>query len=124
MKHLRVGVLTHVRLREIFSHYLPPSDREKWQWIGIDASKIARPDAVTSADRTAQYVHNLPECKKPITFGWQFSTVVALAEEPSNWTYQLDQQRVTSKTTAIEVACTQIKRGLPLIDIGGEIELS
>jgi hypothetical protein len=100
-------------LREIFAHYLPKPHPGKWQWIGIDASKIARPDAVTSADRTAQYVHNLPECKKPITFGWQFSTVVALPEDPSSWTYQLDQQRVPSETTAIEVACTQIKRLIP-----------
>jgi hypothetical protein len=100
-------------LREIFARYLPQSDPGKWLWIGIDASKIARPEAVTSADRTAQYVHNLPECKKPITFGWQFSTMVALPENPSSWTYQLDQERVTSETTAIEVACTQIKRLIP-----------
>jgi hypothetical protein len=100
-------------LREVFARYLPKLDADKWQWIGIDASKIARPDAVTSADRTAQYVHNLPECKKPITFGWHYSTVVALAENPSSWTYQLDQERVTSETTAIEVACAQIKRLIP-----------
>ncbi len=100
-------------LREVFARYLPKRDAGKWQWVGIDASKIARPDAVTSADRTAQYVHNLPECKKPITFGWNYSTVVALPEHPSSWTYQLDQERVTSETTAIEVACTQIKRLIP-----------
>lgn len=41
-------------LREIFARYLPQSDPGKWLWIGIDASKIARPEAVTSADRTAQ----------------------------------------------------------------------
>jgi hypothetical protein len=100
-------------LREVFARYLPKLDAGKWQWVGIDASKIARPDAVTSADRTAQYVHNLPECKKPITFGWNYSTVVALPENPSSWTYQLDQERVTSETTAIEVACAQIKRLIP-----------
>jgi hypothetical protein len=84
-------------LREVFARYLPKCDAGTWQWIGIDASKIARPDAVTSADRTAQYVHNLPECKKPITFGWNYSTVVALPENPSSWTYQLDQERVTRR---------------------------
>jgi hypothetical protein len=109
------GRIEEKRLREIFARYLPKPDPGKWLWIGIDASKIARPDAVTSADRTAQHVHNLPECKKPITFGWQFSTVVALPEDPSSWTYQLDQQRVTSQTTAIEVACTQIKRLIALL---------
>jgi hypothetical protein len=38
---------------------------------------------------------------------------VALAEHPSSWTYQLDQERVTSETTATLVACTQIKRLVP-----------
>ncbi len=40
---------------------------------------------------------------------------MALAEEPSSWTYQLDQQRVKLETTAIEVACTQIKRLIPYL---------
>ncbi|MDQ2888162.1 MAG: transposase [Chloroflexota bacterium] len=104
------GRIDEKYLRDIFVRYLPKADAGKWLWIGIDASKIARPDAVTSADRTAQHVHNLPECKKPITFGWQFSTGVVLPEEPRSWTYVLDQQRVASKTTAIEVALVQLKR--------------
>lgn len=58
----------------------------KWLWLGIDVSRIARPQAVTSADRTAQPVPNLPACKKPITFGWQFSTLAVLPAPPSNWT--------------------------------------
>jgi hypothetical protein len=73
-----MGRIDEQRLRAIFASYLGKPDPPKWVWIGIDASSIARPEAVTSADRTAQHVHNLPECKKPITFGWQFSTVVVL----------------------------------------------
>ncbi len=107
------GRIDEKRLREIFANYLPKPHPEKVMWIGIDASSIARPDAVTSADRTAQHVHNLPECKKPVTFGWQFSTVVALADPASSWTYILDQQRVASQTTAIEVAEAQLKRLVP-----------
>ena len=84
------GRIDEKRLRDIFAHYLPKPDAGKRLWVGIDASGIARPDAITSADRTAQHVHNLPECKKPITFGWQFSTVVVLPERPSSWTYILD----------------------------------
>jgi hypothetical protein len=97
------------------ARYLPTPQAEKWLWIGIDASKIARPQAATSADRSAQHVHNLPECKKPITFGWQFSTVVALAEPVSSWTYILDQQRVSSQTTAIEVAEAQLRQLKPFL---------
>ena len=102
-------------LRETFVRYLPTPDAGKWLWIGIDASKIARPDAVTSAERTAQHVHNLPACKNPITFGWQFSTMVVLADPASSWTYILDQQRVASQTTAIEVAERQLRRLVPLL---------
>jgi hypothetical protein len=107
------GRIDEKHLRAIFARYLPKPTTGKWFWIGIDTSSIARPDAVTSADRTAQHVHNLPECKKPVTFGWQFSTLVALAIPPSSWTYILDQQRVASGTTAIEVAYTQLMRLLP-----------
>jgi DDE superfamily endonuclease len=107
------GRIDEKHLRAIFARYLPKPAAGKWFWIGIDASSIARPDAVTSADRTAQHVHNLPECKKPVTFGWQFSTLVALAIPTSSWTYILDQQRVASGTTAIEVAYTQLVRLLP-----------
>ena len=102
------GLIDEKRLREVFTAFLPMPAADKGLWIGIDASSIARPAAVTSADRTAQYVHNLPECKNPVTFGWQFSTVVALAEPVSSWTYILDQQRVTSETTAIQVAERQL----------------
>ena len=107
------GHIDEPRLRETFATYLAKPDAAKWQWIGIDASTIARPDAVTSADRSAQHVHNLPECKNPMTFGWQFSTVVALAEPASSWSYILDQQRVASGTTAIEVAEEQLRRLVP-----------
>lgn len=109
------GRIDEQRLRETLARYLPKPDEGKWLWIGIDASKIGRPAAVTSADRTAQYVHNLPECKKPITFGWQFSTMVALAQPVSSWTYILDQQRVPSQTTAIEVAEEQLRKMVPYL---------
>jgi DDE superfamily endonuclease len=109
------GHIDEKRLRESFARFLPKPAAGKWLWIGVDASSIARPDAVTSADRTAQHVHNLPACKKPITFGWQFSTVVALEDVPSSWTYILDQQRVTSQRTAIEIAYEQLARLVPHI---------
>lgn len=105
------GRIDEKSLRKVLFRYLPMGAYGgKWLWMGIDASSIKRPEAVTSPDRTAQHVHNLPEGKKPITFGWQFSTLVALPQTPSSWTYVLDQQRVTSETTAIEVAYSQLAR--------------
>lgn len=60
-------------------------------------------------------MHNLPECKKPITFGWQFSTVVALPHTPSSWTSILDQRRVETQTTAAQVAFAQLQQVVPLV---------
>lgn len=102
-------------LQKVFSRYMPKPAEGNWLWVGIDASGIARPCSVTSADRTALPVHNLPECKKAITYGWQFSTVVVLPETPSQRTFILDQQRVSSDTTAIQVSVQQLKELLPLL---------
>src|SRR5579859_5204405 len=49
-----------------------------------------------------------------ITYGWQFSTVVALPETPSSWTFILSQRRITSQRTAIEEAYAQIQQLVPL----------
>ena len=109
------GRIDEQRLRETFVRYRPNPDPENWTWIGIDASTIARPQAVTSEDRTMHVVHNLPDRKKVLTFGWHFSTVVVLDIAASSWTYQLDHQRVASDSTAIEVAEKQLKRLVPLL---------
>ncbi len=47
-------------------------------WISVDASSIARPEAETSEDRGIIHVSNLPRACKPISVGWQFSTVMLL----------------------------------------------
>jgi hypothetical protein len=109
------GKIDQVYLRKVFTSYMPKPAEGNWLWVGIDASGIARPCSVTSADRSALPVHNLPNCKKAITFGWQFSTVVVLPETPSNQTFILDQQRVKSDTTAIQVSIQQLKQLLPLL---------
>jgi hypothetical protein len=106
---LEDGMIDQQYLQEVFARYLPYPSPEETLWVGIDASGIARPQAVTSADRSAQHVHNLPNCDKPVTYGWQFSTVVALPETPSSWTYILDQQRVRTDTTPAQVAFAQVQ---------------
>ena len=107
------GRIDRKHLQAVFARYLPTPQEGTRLWIGIDASNIARPAAQTSADRTAQPVHNLPKKKQAITYGWQFSAVVALPEQPSSWTFLLDQQRVASTTTAIELAYTQLNEVVP-----------
>jgi hypothetical protein len=105
--------ITH--LQQVFARYLPTPEAGNPLWIGIDASNIARPQSITSADRTAQHVHNLPKGSHAITYGWQFSTVVVLPQTPSSWTYLLSQRRIPSTTTAIELAFEQLQQAVPLL---------
>jgi hypothetical protein len=103
---LEDGIIDEEALQRVLIEHLPP--RYPIPLIAVDSTSIARPKARTSEDRSAQYVHNLPESAKPVTSGWQFSTVVALPEKPSGWTYVLSQRRVATKTTALQVAAEQL----------------
>ena len=105
---LEDGIIDVQRLQRVFLMHLP--QRCPVPLIAVDSTSIARPKARTSEDRSAQYVHNLPESAKPVTYGWQFSTVVALPEKPSGWTYVLDQRRVATSTTALQVAAEQLSQ--------------
>jgi hypothetical protein len=85
-------------------------------WISIDASPIPRPEAKTSEDRGIIHVSNLPRATKPISVGWQASSVMLLPEVPSSWVGILDQRRIPTAQTAIEVAIAQLQALVPLID--------
>jgi hypothetical protein len=84
-------------------------------WISVDASSIPRPEAQTSKDRGIIHVSNLPRATKPISVGWQFSTVMLLPWEPSSWVGILDQQRISTDQTAIGVAIKQLRALVPLL---------
>jgi len=109
------GKIDQKYLQKVFVRYMPKPAEGNWLWVGIDASGIARPFSVTSADRTALTVHNLPKCEKAITYGWQFSTMVVLSDPASSRTYILDQQRVKSDTTANQVCVEQLRQLFPLL---------
>ncbi|MBO0792496.1 MAG: transposase [Ktedonobacteraceae bacterium] len=109
------GRIDEERLRQVFVAHLPPLREGQNRWIGIDVSVIARPRARTSADRSSVLVHNLPKGEKVTTFGWQFSTVVALPESPSSWTYALAAQRVSTEATAAQVAFEQLQQLAPVL---------
>ena len=85
-------------------------------WMSVDASNIARPDAQTSEDRGIIHVSNLPRATKPISVGWQASTVMLLPPEASSWVGILDQRRIPTAQTAIAVAIAQLQAVVPLID--------
>jgi hypothetical protein len=110
------GQIDQGRLRRVFARYLmQPSEGER-AWLGIDATSIQRPESKTARDRTVVYVPNLPKDSKPISYGWQFSTVVLLPVQPSSWTAVLDQQRIRSEQTSVQVAAAQLRELAPLLD--------
>jgi hypothetical protein len=111
------GLIDEKRLQEVFVKYLPPPSLLKRLVLGIDATPIPRPDSVTSPDRTALPMHNIPHAKPKkstaITFGWKYSTLVVLPETPSSQTFLLDQKRIESSKTDMQVACEQLKKIVP-----------
>jgi DDE superfamily endonuclease len=102
------GCIDEEKLRSVFASHAPHPQEGERMWVGIDASSIERPESHTSQDRTVVYKPNLPQSTKPITYGWQFSTLVVLPDQPSSWTYILDQKRIESNQTAVQVAVEQI----------------
>ena len=61
------------------------------------------------------YVPNMPHATKPVSVGWQFSTVMVLPSTPSSWGGVLSQCRITTDHTAISVAIEQLERLRPLL---------
>lgn len=61
------------------------------------------------------YVPNLPHATKPVSVGWQFSTVMLLSEQPNSWGALLSRRRISSTETAVEVAVQQVKALRPLL---------
>ncbi len=84
-------------------------------WISIDSTSIARPEAETSPDRGMIYVPNLPHATKPVSVGWQFSTVMLLPNQPSSWGAILSQRRIASSQTAVSVGIEQVETLRPLL---------
>jgi DDE superfamily endonuclease len=113
---LSEGKINEITLREAWvKALLAGIAKGETVWISVDASSIPRPEAETSADRGIIHVSNLPRAVKPISVGWQFSTVMLLPQQASSWVGILDQQRIATAQTAIGVAIAQLQVLVPLI---------
>jgi hypothetical protein len=113
---LQDGRIDVERLRRVFVQALiadEPTDEPIW--VGIDSSGMERLEAESSRDRGMIYVPNMPHATKPVSVGWHFSTVMLLPEQPSSWVGILEQRRISSDQTAIEVGIEQLRAVLPLI---------
>jgi hypothetical protein len=110
------GKINETALREVsINALLAGKAEDEALWISVDSSSIARAEAETSEDRGIIYVPNLPRATKPVSAGWQFSTVMLLPSQPSSWVGILDQRRISTKQTAIEVAIAQLHTLIPLL---------
>lgn len=113
---LENGKINEDHLRQAWVEaLLEDSPLDEPVWISVDSSSIARPEAKTSADRGIIHVANLPRACKPISVGWQFSTIMLLPEEPGSWVGILDQQRIATSQTATQVAIAQLRTLVPLL---------
>ena len=113
---LQDGRINEERLRRVFAQALIPSDKASEPvWLGLDSSVMERLEAESSRDRGLIYMPNRPHATKPVSVGWQFSTLMLLPEQPSSWVGVLDQRRIGSQQTAIEVGIAQLRALLPHI---------
>jgi hypothetical protein len=90
-------------------------------WVSVDSTSIARPEAETSPDRGIIYVPNLPHAKRPVSVGWQVSTVMLLPATRSSWGAILAQRRIQSEETAVAVAIDQLESLRRLLPAGTRI---
>ncbi len=103
-------------LRKVFVQALIATDpQDEPIWMGLDSSSMERLEAGSNRDRGMIYVPNMPHATKPVSVGWQFSTLMLLPDDPSSWVGILDQQRIATEQTAIDVGIAQLRAVLPLI---------
>ena len=113
---LQDGRINVERLRELFVQALlenRPTD--ELIWLGLDRSSMQRLEAASSRDRGMISLPNMPHATKPVSVGWQFSTLMLLPEQPSSWVGILEQRRIGSEHTAIEVGIEQLRAVLPQV---------
>jgi hypothetical protein len=109
------GRVDRAALRRLFAQHLPPPAPGARLALALDTSPIHRPEADTVADRTLVYAPNTPTGATPVLPGWACSTLVALPDPVSSWTYVLDNRRVPSTETATTVGAEQLAALLPLL---------
>ena len=106
---LQTGKVDRSRLEATLARYAPGPQPGQRLVVAVDATNLERPFSETSPDRTDLFVHNLPECEKPVTVGWQFSTVAVMPEMSSSWSYILSNRRIESGQTPAQVAAQQLR---------------
>src|SRR5438132_4526842 len=113
---LQTGKFDQAQFEQTLVKYAPKPTPQERLVLAVDASNIERPFSNTSPDRGYLYVHNLPECAKPVTVGWQFSSVVVVPPKTSSHTYIVSNRRIPTAQTPAQVATTQLRQLRPYFD--------
>jgi DDE superfamily endonuclease len=113
------GQIDHAALRTLFARTAPRPAAGTRLVLALDSSPIPRPYARTAPDRTLVHVpaegRVLPRHAAPVVPGWAFSTLVIVPDPVSSWTHILDNRRIPSAQTPVQVAAAQLADVLPLL---------
>ena len=104
------GKIDRNALQQLFIAYAPSPQEGERLVVGGDASSILRVPSQTARDRTSVHASNLPEGKKPVRPGWQFSELAVLPTQKSSWVYVLDNRRIESSSTQAQGMVAQLRQ--------------
>ncbi len=113
---MQTGKVNQAQFERTLVNFAPKARAGERLVVAVDASNIERPFSETSPDRGYLYLHNLPECDKPVTVGWQFSTVVVVSPKASSHTYIISNRRIPTAQTPAQVVATQLKELRPYFE--------
>ena len=95
---------------DLFFEMLPQEANRKFRLFALDATSTPRIHAQTLDDRG--YVHQANQIGVPVTVGLEASVITYLPErstEEANWQLPVSLERISTNTTACEVAKTQLQ---------------
>jgi hypothetical protein len=95
---------------DLFFDMLPKETNRKFRLFALDATSTPRIHANTLDDRS--YVHQANQIGLPVTVGLESSILTYLPEystEEANWQLPVSLERISTETTACEVAKTQLQ---------------
>ncbi len=95
---------------DLFFEMIPQESNRKFRLFALDATSTPRIHAHTLDDRS--YVHQANQIGIPVTVGLEANILTYLPEhsaEEANWQLPVSVERISTNTTACEVAKTQLK---------------
>lgn len=106
---INLGKTDRRGFRQLLLEVAPGVERPIW---GIDHSCWLRPYAPTVRDRGFQYSPTRAPGGKPVGIGHVYSTLCVIPESQGSWALPLDNRRVPSFMTPLQMGVKQIKEAI------------